>query len=54
VMPIGADADRVSVPGDTVPSGMFRVLYRSNEVEVLIYDEGVRQSWLIRPAVSTR
>jgi hypothetical protein len=54
VMPIGADADRVSVPGDTMPSGMFRMLYRSNEVEVLIYQEDVRESWFIRPAVATK
>lgn len=53
VMPIGTDADRVAVPGDAVPAGQARVLTQSGEVEVVLYQDGSRQHWLIRaPAVS--
>jgi hypothetical protein len=48
VMPIGVDADRVAVPGDAVPAGQPRVLVKLDEVEVVLYQDGSRQHWLIR------
>lgn len=48
VMPIGSDADRVSVPGDALPAGQSRVLVDSSEAEVILYQDGTRQGWLIR------
>lgn len=53
VMPIGADADRVAVPGDVLPLGQSQILTRSDDVEVVLYQDGDRQRWLIRkPAAS--
>lgn len=53
VMPIGTDVERVSVPGDTIPTGQKKSLYRSNDVEVILYQDGTQQKWLIRsPAVT--
>lgn len=49
VMPIGADADRVAVPGDTMPAGIPSVLYRGPDVEVVRYQDGSVTRWLIRP-----
>ena len=54
VMPIGADADRVAVPGDAVPAGSPRVLYRGADVEVVLYQDGARQRWLVRPLAATQ
>ncbi len=53
VLPIGDDADRVSVPGDSAPSGKIKTIYRSSEVEVLLYQDGTGDRWLVRssPAV---
>lgn len=53
VMPIGTDADRVAVPGDATPTGQAHVLTRAGDVEVVMYQDGNRQHWLIRsPSVS--
>lgn len=49
VMPIGTDADRVALPGDAMPVGIPRVLYRGAEVEVVLYQEGAQSRWLVRP-----
>lgn len=54
VMPIGADADRVAVPGDAVPFGRSQVLTRSDDVEVVLYQDGDRQRWLIRKPASSK
>lgn len=53
VMPIGADADRVSVPGDAVPAGVPSVLYRGPDVEVVRYQDGSVTRWQIRPLSAT-
>lgn len=53
VMPIGADADRVAVPGDATPSGTPRVLYRGSDVEVVLYQDGAQSRWMIRPLGQT-
>ncbi len=54
VMPIGADADRVAVPGDALPAGSPRVLYRGADVEVVLYQDGDRQRWLVRPLTAAQ
>lgn len=51
-MPIGSDADRVAVQGDAIPAGAPEVLFRSNEVEVVLYRDGIQQRWLIRSPAS--
>lgn len=48
VMPIGSDIDRVSVPGSAMPSGRLRVLYRANDVEVVLIESSGTPRWLIR------
>ena len=48
VLPIGDDAGRVSVQADKVPTGQVKMLYRSSEVEVLLYQDGTGDRWLIR------
>jgi hypothetical protein len=48
VLPIGADADRVSIPGDKAPIGEAKALYRSNEVEVLFYRDASGDRWIVR------
>ena len=47
-MPIGSDADRVRVQGDAAPAGVPNVLFRSNDVEVVLYQDGALQRWVIR------
>lgn len=53
VLPAGRDVDRVLVPGDALPAGNRRVLYRSEEVEVVLIDSGTVQYWLVNPLSST-
>jgi hypothetical protein len=49
VLPIGRDADRVKLAGDALPAGHRRVLLRSNEVEVVLIENGTTPSWWVRP-----
>jgi hypothetical protein len=53
VMPIGTDADRVTVPGDATPAGVPSLMYRGPDVEVVRYQDGSQSSWLIRPLTAT-
>ncbi|MFZ5637045.1 MAG: hypothetical protein ACOY82_10745 [Pseudomonadota bacterium] len=48
VMPIGSDADRVSLPDDALPSGRARVLYRGRDVEVVLIEGEAGPRWMIR------
>jgi hypothetical protein len=48
VMPIGDDADRVSLPDEALPAGRARVLYRGRDVEVALFEDGARPRWVIR------
>ena len=48
VMPIGDDADRVSLPDDALPAGRARVLYRGRDVEVVLFEDEARPRWVIR------
>lgn len=52
VLPIGQDADRVRLPGDSLPVGTSRVLMRSREVEVLLIQSEGTDYWLVRPLMS--
>lgn len=47
-MPIGSDADRVTVQSATKPAGVVEVLYRASDTEVLRYTEGGVTRWLVR------
>ncbi len=53
VLPIGRDADRVRLPGDALPAGNARVLLRSKEVEVVLFENGTTQYWWVRALKST-
>ena len=48
VLPIGSDADRVRIPGQPLPNMQGRTLYRSNQVEVVLYRSGDGDRWAIR------
>ena len=48
VMPIGNDADRVSLPDDALPAGQSRALYRGRDVEVVLVEGEARPRWVIR------
>jgi len=48
VLPIGRDAARVLLPGDALPSGQYRVLSRSNALEVVLIDSAGAQYWWVR------
>lgn len=54
VMPMGTDADRVSV--DALPAAPIsrKVLYRSNEIEVILYRGVQGDYWVVRPPKATR
>ena len=45
VMPIGGDADRVSVDALSVVSGQRKVLYSTNEVEVILHRTATGDFW---------
>lgn len=47
-MPIGIDADRVTIEGDDEPGGVPKVLLRSEDVEVVLYQDGGVQRWQVR------
>jgi hypothetical protein len=48
VMPIGGDADRVSLDALPALSGERKVLYRTNEVEVILYRTATGDYWEVR------
>lgn len=48
VMPIGGDADRVSIDGSPALLGQRKVLYRTNEVEVVLHRTAVGDYWEVR------
>jgi hypothetical protein len=53
VLPIGADADRVSVHGQASPTGTPTQVYLGPDVEIVLYEEGDRQNWWIGLPAST-
>jgi hypothetical protein len=48
ILPIGSDVDRVSISPEVLPTVNSRLIYRSNEVEVLLYQSGDQDRWIIR------
>jgi hypothetical protein len=53
VMPIGSDTDRVSVDALPAPSGQRKVLYRTNEVEVILRRTATGDYWEVRQPKTT-
>ena len=53
VMPIGGDADRVSVDALPVVSGQRKVLYLTNEVEVILHHTATGDYWEVRHPEAT-
>jgi hypothetical protein len=51
VLPIGGDVDRVSISPEISPAANSRLIYRSNEVEVVFYRSGNQDRWIIRQPV---
>ncbi|MBL8264648.1 MAG: hypothetical protein JNM58_19710 [Xanthomonadaceae bacterium] len=47
-LPLGVDADRVVLPGDTGPSGTGRTLYVSNDIEIVLHQSTNGTYWVIR------
>lgn len=52
VLPIGSDADFVVLQGSSAPSGTPTTVYVGPDVEVVLYEDGVRQRWWIRKPAS--
>ncbi|MBL8264217.1 MAG: hypothetical protein JNM58_17535 [Xanthomonadaceae bacterium] len=53
VLPIGRDADRVSIQTDTQLPAASHVVYRDNEVEVVVYRQSDQDRWIVRPRASS-
>lgn len=53
ILPIGSDADHVVVDGTSAPAGTPTTVYLGPDVEVVVYDDGIRQRWWIRRPAST-
>lgn len=47
VLPIGADADRVSVEGQSRPAGTPTQVYLGPDVEIVLYEDGDRLNWWV-------
>lgn len=54
VMPIGGDADRVSVDALPISSGQRKVLYRTNDVEVVLHRTATGDYWEVRQPDAAR
>ncbi|MFZ5635883.1 MAG: hypothetical protein ACOY82_04785 [Pseudomonadota bacterium] len=52
-MPMGSDADRVNIDASPVLSGQRQVLYRANEVEVILIRTGSGDYWEVRRPEAT-
>lgn len=53
VLPLGTDADRVLLPGDSVPAGIRRTIYKSPKIEVIKVETPTGLYWLMLPAETT-
>jgi hypothetical protein len=54
VLPIGRDADRVSIQTGAQPPVSGRTVYRDKKVEVVHYRQLNQDRWIIRPIDSSR
>jgi len=52
VLPIGSDADHVALDGMSAPTGTPTTVYAGPDVEVVVYEDGIRQRWWIRRPTS--
>jgi hypothetical protein len=53
VLPIGSDADHVLIDDTSAPVGTPTTVYAGPDVEVVVYEDGIRQRWWIRRPAST-
>jgi len=53
VLPIGRDADRVSIQTNTQLPATSRVVYRDSEIEVVVYRQFDQDRWVVRPRASS-
>lgn len=54
VLPIGSDADRVSTSATISPTADNRLIYRSNDLEIVLYRSNNRDYWIIRQPSSAQ
>jgi hypothetical protein len=54
VLPIGRDADRVTIQADASPTTAGRVVYRDDMVEVMYVRQSNQERWIVRPTESPR
>lgn len=54
VLPIGSDVDRVSTSEQASPTAGRQLIYRSNDVEVVLYRSGSQDRWIIRQPDSSQ
>ena len=48
VLPIGSDADRVAITGAALPSGYSKLIYRSNDLEIVLVRSDNQDRWIVR------
>ena len=53
VLPLGTNADRILLPGDALPAGNRRSIFKSARIEVVLIETSVGPYWLIVPAETT-
>ena len=53
VLPIGRDADRVSIQAGVQSPATGRIVYRDEKVEVVYYRQSNQDRWIVRPAGSS-
>jgi hypothetical protein len=53
VLPLGTNADRVLLPGDALPAGNRRTIFKSAKIEVVLIETTVGPYWLILPVETT-
>lgn len=53
VLPVGKDADRVLLPGDFVPAGDRRTIFKSSAIEVTRIETVDGPYWFVDPAETT-
>ena len=53
VLPLGTNADRVLLPGDALPAGNRRSIFKSARIEVVLIETSVGPYWLIVPVETT-
>jgi hypothetical protein len=54
VLPIGQDADRVTIDEDVQPPPTSRIVYRDEHLEVVHYRVSGQDYWIVRPAASSQ